>query len=236
MEYTEFDYRITDEEEITKQILYANATFNIKEVLSNKTSTDCCAVSVITPTQMVSVAFEHRLSTGGHASIADIILSRIYPNYVRSNYAWDQKIYARERENNIFILISDQVIAFELPSGEKINQKQYEYLSKFIEELKEADYIKNGNILEIFFDDFIGDLDEKKNSLGSRITEKVIPKQYSINTFDFSNCKNKEEYMSCATIYARKLHNMIDSYKISKNKTNTVVQNNLAIQLEEDER
>lgn len=231
--YIEFDYRITNEKTITKQILYANTTFDVKDVLSNKTSNDCCAVSIITSTQMVSVAFENRLSTGGHASIADIILSRIYPNYIRSKDPWEQSVYFRERENNVFILICDQVISINLPKGEKINKMQYNCLKKFIEEIKETDYMKSGRILEIFFDDLIYDLDGKMNSIKENIVEKDIPKQYPINTFDFSKCTNKEEYMSCATMYAEKLHNMIDSYKMSKNKINQVLQNNV---VEDNER
>lgn len=37
MEY-EFDYGISDEEKITQQILYSNARFDIKDVLSDNTS------------------------------------------------------------------------------------------------------------------------------------------------------------------------------------------------------
>lgn len=48
----EFDYRISDEEKITQQVLYANAKFDIKNVLSDNTNRNS-SVSVITPTQML---------------------------------------------------------------------------------------------------------------------------------------------------------------------------------------
>lgn len=223
MEY-EFDYRISDEEKVTQQVLYANAKFSIKDVLSDNTNRNS-SVSVITPTQMVSVDFKYKLCPGGHAGMTDIILSRIYPDYVRSKYWGDQSVYFRERENNIFVAGDEEQITIILPSGERINQMQYECLKKLAEEIKESDNFKDGTIEDIFFDDIPYDLDEKIASLKGKITEKSIPTQYPISELDFSHCTTEKEYMNCAKIYAKKLHNLMESNKRLKGKN---------VQLEDD--
>ena len=213
----EFNYRIDNEEKITQQILYANAKFDIKAVLSNNTTRNS-SMSVITPTQMVSVDFKHTLSPGGHAGMADIILSRIYPNYVRSDYPWDQSVYFRERENNIFVAGDEEQIAIILPSGERINQLQYESLRKLTEDIKKSDKYKDGTIEDIYFDDIPWDIDEKIDSLKSKITEKPIPLQYPISKLKFSYCKSDKEYMDYAKIYAKKLHDLMESNKRERKK------------------
>lgn len=224
MEY-EFNYGIANEEEITQQILYANAKFDIKDVLSDDTNRDA-SVSVITPTQMVSVDFKYRLCPGGHAGMTDIILSRIYPDYVRSKSAFDQKVYFRERENNIFITGDEQQITIILPKNEGINQMQYECLKKLSEEIKESDYFKDGTIEDIYINSIpVSDLDEKIDSLKSIINEKPIPLQYPISKLKFSYCKSDKEYMDYAKIYAKKLHSIMENNKRTKGRN---------VQLEDD--
>lgn len=223
MEY-EFDYGISDEEKITQQVLYANAKFNIKDVLSDNTNRNS-SVSVITPTQMISVDFEYKRSPGGHAGMTDIILSRIYPDYVRSKNARSQRVYFRESENNIFILGDEQQIMIFLPSGERINQIQYECLKKLAEEIKESDNFKDGTIENIFFDGILWDIDKKIDRLKSKITEKTIPLQYPISKLKFSYCKSDKEYMDYAKIYAKKLHSIMENNKRTKGRD---------VQLEDD--
>lgn len=223
MEY-EFDYGISDEEKITQQILYSNVKFDIKDVLSDNTSRSS-SVSVITPTQMISVDFKYGLCPGGHAGMTDILLSRIYPDYVRSKYWGDQSVYFRERENNIFVAGDEQQISIILPTGERINQMQYECLNKLAEGIKESDYFKDGIIEDIFVDDIPWDLDEKIASLKSKVTQKTIPTQYPISKLDFSHCTTEKEYMDYAKIYAKKLHSLMESNKRLKEKN---------VQLEDD--
>lgn len=223
MEY-EFDYGISNEEKVTQQVLYANAKFSIKDVLSDNTNRNS-SVSVITPTQMVSVDFKYRLCPGGHAGMTDIILSRIYPDYVRSKYWGDQSVYFRERENNIFVACDEEQITIILPSGERISQMQYECLKKLAEEIKESDNFKDGTIEDIFFDDIPYDLDEKIASLKGKITEKSIPLQYPISKLKFSYCKSDKEYMDYAKIYAKKLHGIMENNKRTKERN---------VQLEDD--
>lgn len=95
-----FDYYFFNNKEGTKNFLYSNATFDIKEVLSDRTPIDYCSVTVITPSQTVSYSFEHSSSEAGHAGITATILSRIYPNY-KHTFLGDQNIYENENQNNI---------------------------------------------------------------------------------------------------------------------------------------
>lgn len=215
MEYENFDYSL-NEDTLTQKLLYANATFNIKDLLSDATSTDLCSISVLTPSQTVSIPFTYYFNAGGHAQIADMVLSRIYPDYIRSNILGHQEVYFKEKENNIFILLTKKFLTVFTPESEKINQKQYNELTNIFEEFKDSDFIKKGEITEVFFNDDIikiTSLNEKMEKLKNKITEKNIPKQYHFTNFDFSGCNSDEDFMSSAKIYAKKLDSLITNYQ-----------------------
>lgn len=221
MKYTDLKYNTGNEEEITKNIIYSNETFDVKKVLSHNTPENECAVSIITPTQEVDVSFPYNNSPGGHAGIAQLILERINPEYQTHNYG-STKIFTEERKDNIFILASETIIIVIMPKEDKMTKKQYNKLKKYMEEIKNSDYIKSGKIEDIFFaqdsgDNVveIGEIDKKMEELQSNIIEKDMPKQYPIVKFDFSRCKTEEEIMEQAGIYAKELNGYIEKLKRS---------------------
>lgn len=196
MKQNEFQYDISNEDEITKHILYANATFDLNEVFSNDANVLWLSVTIITPSQKLSVMFHDFQVTGGHARITDIMLKRIYPDYIPASFSGDQKIYSKNKEHNIFILTGIASVVVFLPSGNRINQMQYESLNQYMSALKETKYMKSGGILGFEFGDglfLIDQLDNKMEELKHCIDQVEIPKQYSIGQVDFKNCTNENE-------------------------------------------
>lgn len=219
------DYYFFNDKKETKQLLYSNATFNIKEVLSDRTCKDYCSVTVITPSQTISYAFEHSASKGGHAAIVATILSRVYPNYEHT-FLGDQEIYENEGENNIFILTTDVCIVIIMPRNMIINKWQYKELIRIFKQIKETEYIKNGNIDDIIIEAintyfFLNEEIEKAHKMikyfKSKITKRDIPIQYPISKFDFSNCKTDKSILKYAEIYSEELHKMMNKRKMSSN-------------------
>lgn len=224
MSYSDYEYLNSSDEAITRELLYSNATFDIKKVLSDATALFERAVSVITPSQIVNVAFEHN-GVIGHAGITDIILSRIYPHYVRNVDSSDPKVFFDEGQNNIFILLTNTDIFIIVPDDRKINQSQYNQLRNYIAEIKKSEYIKNGKIKEIFFDSEIVPIDEIDGimeEMRNNISEKDMPKQYDISQFDFSDCENKAEIMERARLYARIIEERRSMKKVSSGDDKTV--------------
>lgn len=207
----DINYISATEDEITRQILFGNALFEaggMEELFSEQRSKDLIlsAVSIITPTQTVSLPFDYSTSDGGHAGITDAMLSRIYPGYERGRQM-DQEIYFEQGENNIFILYNQGDPGIVIFEPEEMTQKQYNELSRYIEKLKQSDSVKKG-ILEVvcFKEDVvpINQIDVKMTEFRSRIIEKDTPREYVISKFDLSDCKSEEEIMEHARIYSEK--------------------------------
>lgn len=221
MKYLDFKYDEGTEHQITRQILYVNATFyskGVEEVFSDYTQLSPCAISIITPSQIVNVPFEHGTTISvGHAALTDIVLSRIYPDYVRTNCLGSDRIYFENQElNNIFIIFTggeDKTICIVLPEKETITSRQYEELSKYIQKLKESKGVKSGTICSIQFGDNLIDIDEVDNEmekLKSNIKEMEFPpREYRIDSFNFSGCRTEDEFMQRAKKHAITLNRMM---------------------------
>ncbi len=206
----DFDIEEEGSEKLTQELILANATFDIKEVLSDKTSIWCSAVSILTQSQTVNCAFLAQIiDNGDHASIADLMLSRIYPEYHRQV---DQEIYEREKNNNIFILtIDNRLIIPYVTRNTTLTYSQFKGLSKLLNDVKDADYCKktDSKTGKVHFDKIIlgnrpysiDQIDLLLSSLREKIYDKRPVNQYRFN-YDFSKCQNDEEYRKQARLYA----------------------------------
>lgn len=207
----DFDIEDKESEELTQTLIEANATFDIKEVLSDRTSIWCSAVSILTQTQNVNCAFLAQIiDNGDHASIADLMLSRIYPDYQRQV---DQKIYEREKNNNIFILTVDfDLIVPYVDSNTTLTYKQFKDLSKLFNDVRQSDYcnVINAKTGRAHFEKImwgnrpydIDEIDGLLSSLKNKIYDKRPVNQYKFN-YDFSKCRSDEGYREQARIYAK---------------------------------
>lgn len=193
MKYTDF-YIINDEDELTRQILLSNAKFNIDNLFLDEDSS--FSITVITPSQKLSVPFEYDNKSGGHATIANIILSKLYPDYIKEKELDNQDVYFNNRDNIFILTRIDAVMAIIPEDG--ITMYQYTELKNFLERVKENKKVKEGKeIIYSINDDvfYISSLDEKIDKLKEEIKEKDIPLQYNVNEIDFSNCENDEELL-----------------------------------------
>ena len=249
MKSTDFYYNIDDEDKITQQIVYANATFDIKQLFSNnRKDEDCISVTIITPTQRMSNAVYRSHTTGGHAGMTDIMLSRIYPDYIHTEALGDQRVYSRNKENNIFILTLDNIVVVDGP--DKINQTQYDELEQYMYEVKNSEQGKKGMVTFYFGNDcfYTNTLGRKIEKLKDSIGEKDIPKQYPIGQIDFSGCKSEEEIMIKAKEYVNETKNMKGNHTeldnseqakkdfFIKRKLNTSLENEARKQVEMDKQ
>lgn len=190
----DFIYNIESEDNITKQIIYANSTFNINDVFTDEKNHQHTSITIITPSQNVNCEFNYRLSPGGHAGITDIILSRIYPEYEGTNLFSDQEIYAKNAKNNIFILTIKTFLIIFIP--EVINQTQYDYLYSFIDNFKKTGYYRLGREIDLYVNDEnypFKKIDDILQNLKGKITTIKIPEQYIFPKLDLSNIQSDEE-------------------------------------------
>lgn len=183
-----FIYNVKSKEEIAKHILLMNRTFNFNQVYSDINTRNCSA-TIITRSQKMSLAFDHFTSPGGHAGITDVMLSYIYPDYKRSKFFGDEHVYFDNLDNNIFVLTMKSFLIIFVPS--KINQFQYDCITRYINELKKNEYVKQGKINSVFINDDefpFDEIDENIVKLKDNITTLSIPNQYP-----FSQISNNEE-------------------------------------------
>ncbi len=232
MNYENFYYKQgTENRKLnTRQMLYANAKFDIETILSDKSTKRCNAVTVITPSQSVSVAFDHSHETLGdqvaeskHSGIADIILSNLYPDYATPQEGTESVYFGdKGKETNIFILMLEAGPVIFMPEYDGISEFQYNNLSKYIEEVENSDYAKKGllednqeftvtfanvNDTEIYYSNEFDKLNNKMEKLKEHIKFKDIPEQFPISEFDFSDCKTDKEIWEKAGEYAEQLEN-----------------------------
>lgn len=228
---------LTDNKIIDAQILFANETFDLKNVISGEATEGKSAVSVITPSQSVNVGFKHYSSYGGyHHDIATFIMRMIYPGFRNStidNGSSSSKIYFENRENNMFLLVTaDGTVIFILPEEDKLNEYQYNQLIKYISELKKS------NLSNIYFGDdevAIDKLGKKKEELKKRIEQRDIPEQFDISNFDFSSCENDEDIIKLCEKYAEELEAQIAKKDFYKKRTlNTKAENEAREQVNRD--
>ena len=214
MEHTNFNYKTPIKKEIVKHVLYENAIFDVKDLFSNKTSDESCSVSVMTPTQMISVTFPYSASPDGHAGMTHILVRTVYPND-HSHFYLGQRLYMVERANNLFIAATKDGMIIILPEKNKITQSQYDSLANYLKEFKESDYAKAGKIHNIVFAQDvekgdikvnINEIDSQLEKLKEYIVEKHIErKENPISEYDFSDCTTSEEYMEKSDFYAKQL-------------------------------
>ena len=169
-------------------------------------------MSVITPTQKVSVDFDYYCVPGGHAGITDLILSRIYPKYKPCILFGDQQIYFDNSEFNIFIITIKNILCIIMPP--KINDFQYKTLCEFVKKLQNTDYAKKNNIECYINDDSFSysELDSKILNIKENISSIDIPEQYEITGFTTTPSKTEQEVL-------KDIENFIETnYKNHKNK------------------
>lgn len=212
MHIIDFDIEEEESERLTQELILANASFDIKEVLSDRTSWRCCAVEVFTRVGTVNCAFIYDLDINlHHAAITDLMLNRIYPTYKGKV---DQEIYEREKNNNIFILVTDESIVNPcVTSDTTLTYSQFKSLSKFLSDVKCSDYCtkadpKTGKVRldKILWGNriySIDQIDDLLNSLRKKIYDKRPVNQYKFN-YDFSKCKTEEDFKNQAREYAQK--------------------------------
>lgn len=210
MEHVDFNYKTTDKKEIVKHLLYENAIFDPKDLFSDKTSDESCSVSIITPTQMVSTIFNYSNSPAGHAGIAHLLTSLVYPNNTRDFYL-GQRIYLLERVDNLFITATKDGLIVVLPEKNEMTQTQYNLFKDYIDELKKSDYVKAGKQTNIYLandemDEFftLDNIDKKLETLKDNIVEKSLKREECrVDELDFSDCMTEEDFLKRADGYAR---------------------------------
>lgn len=212
MNSTFFNYVISSDDEITKHIIYDNYTFNINKLYTKEHNERHTSISVITPSQKVSIDFDYYRVPGGHPGITDLILSRLYPKYKPCILFGDQQVYFDNGEYNIFIITIKNILCIFVPT--KINEFQYKTLYEFIKKIQNTDYVKN-NILDCYINDNSfpsNELEDKITELKKNITCIDIPEQYEITSFTTTPNKTEQEVL-------KDIENYIETnYKNHKNK------------------
>ncbi len=211
MRVIDFDINKKSEEELTQELILANATFDIKKVLSYKTQSSCSAVSILTPIQSVNCAFYHnKFDILHHAAITDLMLSRIYPNHTRRVF---QGIYENYTKDSFFILTSKSSLVAMIDEDDfTLTESQYGDLSILLQKAKESDYgrksLETNEIsrLGVYWgNEFYGldECDQLLDTLKNKIQKKDPEIQYSFKSYDFSNCKNEMDFVIKAKRYAQ---------------------------------
>ena len=198
----DFNYKIDDEELIKKQLLYAVATFDINKVITEdnikrKNNKNISSATIITPSEVVSGAFDYDNVLWSHQGYADLLLSILYPNYKRTKTIDEvTKVYG-ENGNNVFIMTNEADVWILINDG--LNMYQYNQIVKYINDLINTDYIKIGGEFMLYTPvgnvDNLNLLDEVLKKLKELIIEKTIPEQYPIGEIDFASCKSEEEIL-----------------------------------------
>ena len=212
MHIIDFDIEEEGSERLTQELILANATFDMKEVLSDRTSWRCSAVSILTQLQTVNCAFIYDAYMNlHHGAITDLMLKKIYPTY-KGNV--DQEIYIREKNNNIFILtIDDSLVIPDVTSNTTLTYSQFKSLSKLLSDVKYSEYCTkiDSKTGKVHFDKImwgnrpynIDQIDDLLNSLKEKIYDKRPVNQYRFN-YDFSKCKTEADFKAQAREYAQK--------------------------------
>ncbi len=221
MRVIDFDIYEKSEEELTQELILANATYDIKKVLSDETPSDYNAVSVLTTTQAVNCAFYYELfDCLHHANITDLMLSRIYPNYQRKV---SEGIYRKYNSNNIFVLITDILVIICARSDIIITEKQFNSLVDMLHNISESDfrYLSKPICLD-YFDEYadqffdIDEIDEIIDYFKSKVSKIKPVEQYSFSSYDFSSCMTQDEILALSSKYAKHHfdnRNLINSYE-----------------------
>ncbi len=200
------NYEVEDEDIITQELLYANQIFDVKKLFSGETQ-ERYAVTVISPEQTVSSYFDEYVVTGGHAYVTELILSRIDPEY-KFTKSLNTSIFF-ENEKNIYCLAIPEKLTVIIPN--QINQRQYDELEKYIQQIKELTFEKNKGVEYFINDDYLDD-NEKVDKIIQKykdIITEVESKEYHIDEYDFSECIDDMQIMDKAQEYARDLNNKL---------------------------
>ena len=112
-----------------------NLYFDLENVFCED-NVDHTSLTVITATQKLSSDFNYRFSPGGHAGMADIMLSVLYPEYVPSDKIGDQDVYFNNLDLNIYILTAKDRLMIIMPNT--INKKQYDFIEEYFNNLKKT--------------------------------------------------------------------------------------------------
>ena len=210
----DFDINKKSEEELTQALILANATFDMKEVLSNSTPLDYYTVSILTPIQTINCAFHYEeFYNLHHAAITDLMLSRIYPNYKRKVY---QGIYKQYSKNNVFVLTTETMVIILAREDIILTENQLYSLEDILHNISKSDYCKTNEItgnttpyticFDWFEDDefyYIDEIDEIINLFKNRVSKINPEKQYNFSNYDFSQCRTKKDVLDLLTRYAK---------------------------------
>lgn len=196
---------------VSRHLLYENAIFDPNKVLSENSPTEYCFICVITPSQSLKVVFNYEVNPGGHAMVADVMLSRLYPKHKTSvelgKGLGDQGVYFREKEDNIFVGASNYYVTTMIPP-KGITQKQYTELVNIMQKVIKTENVANGKTKRISFgDEFVkaDQISEKMAEIKKCIIERDIPEQYDIEQYDFCGCLTKEEKWERSKEYGQSL-------------------------------
>lgn len=203
MDIRTFDYKINDEKQIIRQLLYAIATFDLNSIVNTKNieavpEKMIASVTVVTPSQTVSAAFRYRSVEEAHMEFTDLLLSVIYPHHQKmAKYEGlnDEPNIYKVNSNNLYVISFDEYFVFFIQ--EPFNKYQYDQIKKYIDNLFNTPYFKNGGALVLEFPDgkikSKKDLWERMAKLEKKITEKTIPEQYPVSELSFVSCQSDEE-------------------------------------------
>ena len=211
MKFINFDIEKKGSEKLlTEALIYANATFDIKEFLSKKTPLYCSSVSILTAKQTMNCAFHYSLFKSlHHAAIADLMLSRLYPNHKRRT---DQGIYGIYNKEDIFILGQSFSFTAVIPNNNiTLTKHQLHDLTDLLKNAKQSDYYKKDKMNgEIIFKGLywgnnfykMDEVDSLLNYLKKRTCEKKCKPQYNFSNYSFSSCRTEKDILKRLSIYA----------------------------------
>ena len=213
MDAKSFNYKINDSNEIIRQILYANATFDIKDVI-NETSVkhldnkNISSGTIITPSQMISGVFDYDKVKWSHQGFADLLLYVLYPNYRKATSVDEvTKVYGQNKDN-VFIMTNEADVWVLIYDG--INIYQYEQIVSYINNLIITEYIKNGNEFMIYTPvgniNKIEDINSVLKNLRKYIIDRPIPEQYPIAEIASASCNNEQEILNEIDKYMNKYY------------------------------
>ena len=189
-----FSYIFANKHDIIREIILSNFNFNLNNVFTEN-NRDNTSMTIITPSQRLSVDFKYFSVPGGHAGMADIMLEHLYPEYVPSKLIGDQNIYFDNFGNNVFILTAKKKFWIMYPNN--INKEQYNEIISYIESIKNTDAYKASEIKEFLVnDDFfeITSLPEELAKIKNHITENThTEKEYPISSIPLTSNQTEAE-------------------------------------------
>lgn len=165
--------------------------------------------------QKFDVTFAHDSTSGGHAEIAEIIISRLYGDHKEETLSGNQSIYDLTSDKGVvFVLFTTDMMMFLKPSNKSLSSFQYETSMEIAEEVKKTDFGSSKGAKCIFSSAenlqgdkllTIEDPERKLDNMLANITESIGLSENLISRLDFSGCKSDDEIFERAEVYARNI-------------------------------